>query len=164
VGVWGEGLGGVCGVRMRCMGGGCKGFEWMWLGKGKERPKGVCGCDRANPKVRTHTCDTQHPLPPSQHTRALQPQVTAIFNSSLEVAVTVFGETPSEGVIFHCADACVTVVVVDKEGGPSSIPFVLDPQTPNQQLRYMVRRRLRVGFGAGVVGCCVGREALRNRT
>jgi hypothetical protein len=51
----------------------------------------------------------------------------------------VFGETPSEGVVFHCADACVTVVVVDDEGGPSSIPFVLDPQTHNQQLRYQVR-------------------------
>ncbi|GBF96246.1 acyl-coenzyme A thioesterase [Raphidocelis subcapitata] len=74
-------------------------------------------------------------------------QVTAIFNSSLEVAVTVFGETPSEGGVFHCADACVTVVVVDAAGGPSSIPFALDPQTPNQLLRYkaaLKRRRERL--------------------
>lgn len=78
-----------------------------------------------------------HPSPPP-HPTPSHTQVTAIFNSSLEVAVTVFGETPSEGVIFHCADACVTVVVVDAAGGPSSIPFVLDPQTPNQKLRYQV--------------------------
>lgn len=76
-------------------------------------------------------------------------QVTAIFNSSLEVAVTVFGEAPSEGVVFHCADACVTVVVVDDSGGPSTIPFALDPQTPNQQLRYrsaLKRRRERLAM------------------
>ena len=53
----------------------------------------------------------------------------------------MFGESPSEGVVFHCADACVTVVVVDGDGGPSTIPFALDPQTPNQQLRYLVRPR-----------------------
>jgi acyl-CoA hydrolase len=65
--------------------------------------------------------------------------VTAIFNSSLEVAITVFGETPAEGAVFHCADACVTVVVVGGDGGPSVIPFALDPQTPNQRLRFKVR-------------------------
>ncbi|KAI8475071.1 MAG: HotDog domain-containing protein [Monoraphidium minutum] len=76
-------------------------------------------------------------------------QVTAIFDSSLEVAVTVFGETPSEGAVFHCADACVTVVVVDNNGAPSSIPFALDPQTPNQQMRYgaaLRRRRERLAM------------------
>ena len=72
--------------------------------------------------------------------------MTAIFNSSLEVAITAFGETPSEGSVFHCADACVTVVVVGDDGGPSAIPFELDPQTRNQRLRFKARARALARF------------------
>lgn len=38
------------------------------------------------------------------------PQVTAIFGSSVEVMVSVWGETPDIGVMFHCGDAYATVV------------------------------------------------------
>lgn len=104
----------------------------------------LVGCVRARRSPKVAPPEPPSPLtkPPlkqqTHHNATPHLQVTAIFNSSLEVAVTVFGESPSEGVVFHCADACVTVVVVDPEGGPSTIPFALDPQTPNQQLRYQV--------------------------
>jgi acyl-CoA hydrolase len=42
-------------------------------------------------------------------------QVAAIFGSSLEVMISVFGEKPHEGRVFHCADAFATVVVVDQQ-------------------------------------------------
>ncbi|EFJ48871.1 hypothetical protein VOLCADRAFT_104598 [Volvox carteri f. nagariensis] len=92
-------------------------------------------------------------------------QVTAIFGSSLEVMVSVFGESPYAGAgssavkaaeaaaaaaegpnggggeegggIFHCADAFVTVVAVDeRHGSPVTVPFELDPQEPPDLLRY----------------------------
>ena len=68
----------------------------------------------------------------------------------------MFGESPSEGAVFHCADACVTVVVVDDLGEPSSVPFALDPQTRNQQLRYQARSCA----GARRV-CCASIDAVR---
>ncbi|KAG1663738.1 hypothetical protein FOA52_006107 [Chlamydomonas sp. UWO 241] len=42
-------------------------------------------------------------------------QVTAIFGSSMEVMVSIHGENPMEGTLFHCADAFVTVVTVSPE-------------------------------------------------
>jgi hypothetical protein len=33
----------------------------------------------------------------------LSAQVSAIFGSSLEVMISVFGETPADGHVFHCA-------------------------------------------------------------
>lgn len=37
-------------------------------------------------------------------------QVTAIFGSSVEVMISLWGETPDVGVMFHCGDAYATVV------------------------------------------------------
>lgn len=85
-------------------------------------------------------------------------QVSAIFGSSLEVMVSVFGESPYAGAgssahvngggaddaggggggIFHCADAFVTVVAVDERHG-----------TP-----------VTVGWG----GSCGGRGGVRGRS
>eukprot|EP00775_Hariotina_reticulata_P000986 gene986-1313_t len=63
-------------------------------------------------------------------------QVAAIFGSSLEVMISVFGEKPHEGRVFHCADAFATVVVVDQQGRPTPIPFELEPVTEEEMLRY----------------------------
>ncbi|PNW84553.1 hypothetical protein CHLRE_03g148450v5 [Chlamydomonas reinhardtii] len=84
-------------------------------------------------------------------------QVSAIFGSSLEVMVSVFGESPYAGAgssahvngggaddaggggggIFHCADAFVTVVAVDeRHGTPVTVPFELDPREQADVLRY----------------------------
>lgn len=66
-------------------------------------------------------------------------QVTAIFSSSLEVMVSVYGESPTASPgPFHCADAFATVVVVGQEGGPQSVPFELAPATATEQLRCQV--------------------------
>ncbi len=56
-------------------------------------------------------------------------QVTAIFGSSMEVMISVCGETPHIAEVFHCGDAYVTVVSVDKDGSPVEVPFELQPVT-----------------------------------
>ncbi|KAK9817590.1 hypothetical protein WJX74_006701 [Apatococcus lobatus] len=53
--------------------------------------------------------------------------VTGIFGSSVEVMISVHGETPSQGMVFHCGDAFATIVSVDLVGNPVPIPFELDP-------------------------------------
>ena len=45
----------------------------------------------------------------------------------MEVLVSVCGETPTVGEIFHCGDAYATVVSVDDQGGPVDVPFELKP-------------------------------------
>lgn len=44
-------------------------------------------------------------------------QVTAIFGSSAEVLISLWGETPDVGVMFHCGDAYATVVSGEGAGG-----------------------------------------------
>jgi len=62
--------------------------------------------------------------------------VTGIFGSSMEVMVSVCGETPAEGsAVFHCGDAYATVVAVDPEGQPAEVPFELVPATPDDARR-----------------------------
>jgi acyl-CoA hydrolase len=48
-------------------------------------------------------------------------QVSGIFGTSLEVNISVFGETPSEGKVFHCAVGCRQAAVqLAVEGMPAS--------------------------------------------
>ncbi|WIA38284.1 hypothetical protein OEZ86_001624 [Tetradesmus obliquus] len=63
-------------------------------------------------------------------------QVSAIFGASLEVMISVFGETPADGNVFHCADAFATLVVTDLQGAPTHIPFELEPSSAAERLRY----------------------------
>ena len=64
--------------------------------------------------------------------RLFSAQVTGIFGSSMEVMVSVCGETPAEGAsVFHCGDAYATVVAVDPEGQPAEVPFELAPASPD---------------------------------
>lgn len=58
-------------------------------------------------------------------------QVTGVFGSSMEVMISVCGETPTQGQVFHCGDAYATVVSVDPHGNPVELPFELAPHTPN---------------------------------
>lgn len=62
-------------------------------------------------------------------------QVTAIFGSSVEVLISLWGETPDVGVMFHCGDAYATVVSVNTSKKPVDIPFELNPQSQAEQLR-----------------------------
>jgi acyl-CoA thioesterase 11 len=84
----------------------------------------------------------------------LTAQVSAAFGSSLEVAVSVFAESPREGRVFHCADAYVTVVVVDSRGKPVPIPFELAPETAAERMRYegaLARRKERLEMRRALV-------------
>lgn len=63
-------------------------------------------------------------------------QVTAIFGSSVEVMISLWGETPDVGVMFHCGDAYATVVSVDRRKKPVDIPFELVPESQAECLRH----------------------------
>ena len=62
-------------------------------------------------------------------------QVTGAFGSSMEVMISVCGETPTIGEVFHCGDAYATVVSVDTKGNPVELPFELRPDSPADKLR-----------------------------
>eukprot|EP00887_Chlorella_sp_A99_P007792 scaffold20.g7792.t1 len=74
----------------------------------------------------------------------IEAQVTAVFGSSVEVMISVWGETPDIGDMFGCGDAYATIVSVDERTRPEDIPFELVPETRAEQLRYQaaVRERL----------------------
>ena len=62
-------------------------------------------------------------------------QVTGVFGSSMEVMISVCGETPTQGEVFHCGDAYATIVSVDTRGNPVDLPFDLAPESPADLLR-----------------------------
>ncbi|PSC70724.1 Acyl-coenzyme A thioesterase 11 [Micractinium conductrix] len=70
-------------------------------------------------------------------------QVTAIFGSSVEVQISLWGETPDVGVMFHCGDAYATVVSVNRHKKPVDIPFELVPESEAEclRLRLAVQKR-----------------------
>lgn len=77
----------------------------------------------------------------------LEAQATAVFGSSVEVMISVWGEVPEEGKPFHCGDAYATIVSVNSQGQPMNIPFEIVPQTREEELRYkgaVARREARL--------------------
>lgn len=87
----------------------------------------------------------------------LEAQATAVFGSSVEVMISVWGEVPEEGKPFHCGDAYATIVSVNSNGQPMNIPFEIVPQTKEEELRYkgaVARREARL----------VLREAMLDKT
>ena len=59
-----------------------------------------------------------------------------MFGSSMEVMISVCGETPSDfGGVFHCGDAYATIVSVDRGGNPVEVPFELAPASPPDRQR-----------------------------
>ena len=53
----------------------------------------------------------------------------------MEVMISVCGETPTIGEVFHCGDAYATVVSVDPKGNPVELPFELAPDSAADKLR-----------------------------
>ncbi len=53
----------------------------------------------------------------------------------MEVMISVCGETPTIGEVFHCGDAYATVVSVDTSGNPVELPFELAPDSPADKSR-----------------------------
>eukprot|EP01023_Acetabularia_acetabulum_P001987 TRINITY_DN10777_c0_g1_i5.p2 TRINITY_DN10777_c0_g1~~TRINITY_DN10777_c0_g1_i5.p2 ORF type:complete len:158 (-),score=23.33 TRINITY_DN10777_c0_g1_i5:933-1406(-) len=70
-------------------------------------------------------------------------QVTAVFGSSLEVLISVFGEDLYKGDLFHCANAFATLVAIGADGTPRRFPFDLSPSTEAEIQRYngAIKRR-----------------------
>lgn len=71
----------------------------------------------------------------------VEAQATAVFERSIEVFVSIWGEVPEEddesytGEPFHCGNAWCTVVSVDDTGSPKNIPFELVPETEKEAMR-----------------------------
>ncbi len=72
-------------------------------------------------------------------------QVSAIFGSSLEVMISVHGESPHQGAMFRCGDAFATIVSVDAAGDPVDVPFELEPS--NEAERACMQVCVRGGGG-----------------
>ena len=87
-------------------------------------------------------------------------QVTGIFDSSVEVMISVCGENPTERQVFYCGDAYATVVSVDsRQGGTVTIPFTLEPRTTLEKQRCAeagLRRQMRLQV------CCARALALHD--
>ena len=84
---------------------------WLWRGDGGSVVRAFFS--RVQP---ARACLPRQPLSvfdpasPATATHTLHPQVTAIFGSSVEVMLSLWGETPDIGTMFHCGDAYATVV------------------------------------------------------
>lgn len=81
----------------------------------------------------------------------VEAQATAVFGSSMEVMISVWGEVPEEGVPFHCGDAYATIVSVNVQGGPVDIPMEIVPRTEQEKMRYagaVARRAARLELRA----------------
>ena len=58
-----------------------------------------------------------------------------MFGSSMEVMISVCGETSAQREPFHCGDAYATIVSVDAAGNPAEVPFLLHPECPADRAR-----------------------------
>ena len=99
--------------------------------------------------VLTATMDEVTFIKPTKvgNTVYIEGQATAVFGSSAEIMVSIWGENPEEGNPFHCGDAYVTVVSVNERGEPIDIPFEIVPQTVEEKKRFagaVARRRARL--------------------
>ena len=65
-------------------------------------------------------------------------QVTGIFGSSMEVLISVHGETPAARELVHCGSAYATVVSVNHDGDPVPVPFYVAPVSDVEKLRCQV--------------------------
>ena len=78
---------------------------------------------------------------PQPYSRADAPlaQVTSIFGSSMEVLISVHGETPAARELVHCGSAYATVVSVNRAGDPVPVPFHIAPVSDVEKLRCEAR-------------------------
>jgi acyl-CoA hydrolase len=72
--------------------------------------------------------------------------VNAAWRTSMEVGVRVEAENPFTDEVRHTSSAYLTMVALDEEGRPTTVP-ALEPQTPDERRRAQeaeVRRRNRL--------------------
>jgi acyl-CoA hydrolase len=76
----------------------------------------------------------------------LKASVNRVFKTSMEVGVTVFGDSFKKGTRIHTNSAYLTFVAVDDDGNPvKALPVI--PETKDQKRRYeeaLVRRNYRL--------------------
>ena len=76
-------------------------------------------------------------------------KVTRTFNTSMEVAVSVWAENPFSSEVRHCNDAFFIVVGVDNNEEPVHVPYDVTPISKADLTRYeqsAVRRRARLSM------------------
>jgi acyl-CoA hydrolase len=62
---------------------------------------------------------------PIGHMAILRAQVTAVFQTSMEVEVEVLTEEPNTGIRKRCCDAFLTFVALGPDGKPTAVPPLL---------------------------------------
>lgn len=70
-------------------------------------------------------------------------QVEYVGNSSMDIAVDVYAETPSTGYRRHTHTARVVFVAIDAQGRPKRVPRLV-PGTADEQERYDAAERYRL--------------------
>ena len=76
----------------------------------------------------------------------LRASINRVFNTSMEIGVTVFAENPYQRELLHTASSYLTFVALDDSGKPVVIPQV-EPQTEDEKRRYAdagIRREKRI--------------------
>lgn len=72
--------------------------------------------------------------------------INRVFNTSMEIGVTVYAENPYKREFLHTASSYLTFVALDDDGKPVKIPPV-EPQTDEEKRRYAaagIRREKRI--------------------
>lgn len=78
----------------------------------------------------------------------LKASVNYVGNTSMEVGVRVEAENPRTGITIHAASAYATMVALDEDGKPTTVPRLL-PETDEEKRRYAegeARRKRRLGI------------------
>lgn len=75
------------------------------------------------------------------HIISLHASVNATFATSLEVGVKVISEDPLRGSRSHCCSAYVTMVSLDSEGRPTSVPRLAVQTSLDRRRQAEARRR-----------------------
>ena len=65
----------------------------------------------------------------------LRASINYVWKSSCEIGIKVSAENTNTGEVFHTASAYVTMVALDSNGRPCSIPG-LEPETVDEKRRF----------------------------
>lgn len=75
-------------------------------------------------------------------TVVIEARVNAVFRSSMEVEVQVWGENPATGQRWRCVGALMTFVAIDGAGGTREVPpLVIDNEDDARRVREASARR-----------------------
>jgi acyl-CoA hydrolase len=97
----------------------------------------TCGMRHCRKQVVTASIDAMHFLAPIRlgWIVTIRAAVNFTSKSSAEIGVKVEAENPLSGERFHTASAYVTMVALDSNGRPSSVPPIV-PQTDAERRRF----------------------------